>query len=295
MLAVSLLALLLGAVPGAAQETPPAREHVVRVGDTLWDLAGQYLANPFLWPMIFEANRSVVEDPHWIYPGERLLIPPVPGQPAAQPPGEPAVQAPVTEAAVQPPQPAQAAQPGEPAGRAAAEVTLDLRRPVIPPAQYHSTPWLEQSVAARTAGLVLRLADEPSAAADKIPPAMHPHARIVIGELSSPAPAVGDSLVIARLGRVLEGYGQVVEPLALVRVDSVGEKVLTGRLLVQFDEARVGAQVLRLERMPEIPLAALLGGERTRRPAARILVPRQLFDRRARLREHGGRAAPAGR
>jgi hypothetical protein len=225
--------------------------------------------------MIFEANRSVVEDPHWIYPEERLTIPAVPGQPAAQPPVEPAARPPVAEPTIQP---AQAAQPAEPTGRAAAAVTLDLRRPVIPPAEYHSTPWLEESVAARTAGRVLRLADEPSTAADKIPPAMHPHARILIGELSSPAPGVGDSLVIVRLGRVLEGYGQVVEPLALVRVDSVGEKVLTGRLLVQFDEARVGAQVLRLESMPEIPLGrAVPVANGPEGQLLEFLAPRQLY------------------
>jgi hypothetical protein len=64
-----------------AQERPEAgREHVVRRGDTLWELARSYLANPFLWPQIFEANRGVVENPHWIYPAEKLLIPGLAGE-----------------------------------------------------------------------------------------------------------------------------------------------------------------------------------------------------------------------
>ncbi len=30
-----------------------ARVHVVQRGDTLWDLARQYLNNPYLWPQIW--------------------------------------------------------------------------------------------------------------------------------------------------------------------------------------------------------------------------------------------------
>lgn len=50
-----------------------SRTHIVQKGDTLWDLAGKYLGNPYAWPQIWELNQWV-KDPHWIYPGDPLVI-----------------------------------------------------------------------------------------------------------------------------------------------------------------------------------------------------------------------------
>jgi hypothetical protein len=54
---------------------PPAgaQVHVVVSGDTLWDLAQQYLGNPYLWPQIWERNQYIL-DAHWIYPGDPIIL-----------------------------------------------------------------------------------------------------------------------------------------------------------------------------------------------------------------------------
>jgi hypothetical protein len=50
-----------------------SRTHLVEKGDTLWDLSGKYLGNPYAWPQIWELNQWI-KDPHWIYPGDPLII-----------------------------------------------------------------------------------------------------------------------------------------------------------------------------------------------------------------------------
>jgi hypothetical protein len=53
-----------------------AAYYIVVRGDTLWDLAGRFLNNPYLWPQIWDQNKYVT-DAHWIYPGDPLILPKV--------------------------------------------------------------------------------------------------------------------------------------------------------------------------------------------------------------------------
>jgi hypothetical protein len=50
--------------------------YIVNRGDTLWDLAGRFLDNPYLWPQLWDTNKYI-EDAHWIYPGDPILFPAV--------------------------------------------------------------------------------------------------------------------------------------------------------------------------------------------------------------------------
>lgn len=82
---------------------PPegAQVHVIQSGDTLWNLAGQFYQDPYLWPQLWENNRYIL-DAHWIYPGDPLVLGPAvapvdqlsatggagSGAPGETPPGE---------------------------------------------------------------------------------------------------------------------------------------------------------------------------------------------------------------
>lgn len=244
--------LLLGAASAHAQDQPAQqREHEVRPGDTLWDLARAYLENPFLWRLIYDANRDVVDNPHWIYPAERLIIPPLlstdaPNSPTRAPLGTP-LGTPITEVAAEP-----VAEPPvteEPT----VVTTVDLRRPVIALAEYLAAPWVSNTAEGQVAGSILRLVD-PSAVRDRLPSTVHPNDRVHIGDLRGTLPRVGDSLSVVRFGRRIANHGVIVEPLAVLFVEQVGDGVATARVVRQFGTARLGDSVLPLETLPSIGL-----------------------------------------
>ena len=104
--------LLLPCAALAQQEAPavaPPPEgliHTVVEGDTLWDLSAKHLGSPWKWTEIWERNRFVT-NPHYIYPGIRIVIfPPPPTEVSlgeTPPPPAPAPAAAADNAATVPP------------------------------------------------------------------------------------------------------------------------------------------------------------------------------------------------
>jgi hypothetical protein len=233
--------------------------HVVRKGDTLWDLASFYLSDPFLWPEIYRLNTMVVEDPHWIYPSEELVLP-GPGEvtpEVAEVPGE--VRVPGEEVARVPEVPVE----GPPAElqelksifvpREATRRTLIYRR--TPP-----TPALAVSESDFYRSGVLAPLDElgprgrvidtalPGNVPVKVPDTPPRYGKIYVSHPDGQAPEPGDRVLLWRIERRVKPYGYVVRPTGVATIAAVHEDVSTAVVIALFDRVKVGDQATLLQK-----------------------------------------------
>ncbi|MGQ0561879.1 MAG: LysM peptidoglycan-binding domain-containing protein [Gemmatimonadota bacterium] len=243
---MAVLALLCtaAAAPAMGQEPTQAqqKEHVVRKGDTLWDLARQYLDDPFRWPLIFDANKQVVENPHWIYPAEKLVIP---GMQADQ------VAVAVAE------QPARAPQRTRfyaPVTTAAGPTLISTEREsanLVQVSEWLAAPWISDSAALGinaeiTKPLAVRNQD------DKLRQTFHPYDELILGtEADGIQP--GDRLLVVRLTRNVRDLGWEVVPQGVLLVDSIGPRRAVATITTQFADLMVGDMTMPLPAAPAMP------------------------------------------
>ena len=244
------------------------RVHVVRPGDTLWDLARFYLNDPFLWPEIYRLNTMVVEDPHWIFPDEVLRIPgemlavapeTVPGVP---PETVPRV-APETLAALPPPPPVAPAPEEEQvfpesltifAGRTAAEREGRLiYRPMEPVAgvvvsegDFRRSGWLAPLSEVGALAQVLEPI-APTVVRGELPSTVHVFDRFTMTFPGGRPPAEGERYLAFRIERRVDPWGVIVRPTGLATVVAVHDEVATAVLVESYARVLAGDRLVRAE------------------------------------------------
>jgi hypothetical protein len=267
-------AALLVAIPSSsllAQEPLP-QTHTVRKGDTLWDLAQHYLKDPFLWPGIYRQNTDVVEDPHWIYPGEILRIAPtdvasvptmdtpVP-QPATSPAdstGSDTLATPDSSEALArgPQQPSLAEESDEQLPlfsaerpRTVAEILKSYTDQPYRPlrrSEFYSSGFLTEKQRLPYGRVLGPVTPQQIKAVNTRANAL-PFTTIALEPPKGATYEIGDTMLILQLGGEIEPYGDVVVPTGLARIiETVDDRYLAS-IVATYGAVRKGQRILPIE------------------------------------------------
>jgi hypothetical protein len=268
-------ALAMAALPsGAAAQEPLPQTHTVRKGDTLWDLAQLYLKDPFLWPGIYRLNTDVVEDPHWIYPGEVLRIAPtenVASVPTMDTPVPPAAEdstmlladsarvgADSTDALAQGPQQpslaeGQEAEQGplfpERRRRSVAEVLKAYTRQPYRPlrrSEFYSSGFLTENQRLPYGRVIGPVTPQQIKAVNSRANAL-PYTSISLEPPRGASYEVGDSLLLVRLGQELEPYGHAVIPTGVAHITEALDGYYVADIVATYGPIRNGQRALPME------------------------------------------------
>lgn len=243
---------------GDQQQAIPAT-HTVQQGESLWQLAQQYLGDPLLWPEIYRLNTDVVEDPHWIYPGEELRLQPGEEEPLALAPAPadtgtvnvtvtPTSDSAAAPVAVQPrvisTGPTIFATVNQPR---ISTTAIDARSAsayrAVREGEYYASGFLTEGLPLPS-GRVLANAQTSVRGAIRTTTTARVFERVVISTPPDTPLDSGALLLVFRRGDEVPGYGEVIIPTGLLRVyDPTGDRPLA-EVVRQFDRVSEGQEVI---------------------------------------------------
>ena len=243
---IALVAALAAAGPALAQapvERPAT--HVVKKGDTLWDLAKTYLGDAFQWPQIYKLNTETIRDPHWIYPGQLFKLPggamgtaEVAGAPAAKSPDVPAGSG------------ATSFNPafGHVESKTRASVLQNARHTAVRAGDYEAAPYMWSDGGPSEGGRLDGTAEPAGVAMTLNLRPIQFREEVFVTMPRGMAAAVGQTLLVYRMAEKVAGQGQVVVPTGELRVLALmdGNRARAD-LIRQFEDVYAGQQLTQLE------------------------------------------------
>jgi len=257
--AILALAALTPIAASAQEGQPSTKSHTVVRGDTLWDLARRYLSDPFLWPQIYRLNTDVVEDPHWIYPGEvlRLVEPPegaqaVPAQ-DTPPPGTPADSAAGPEEELEYPMP-EFARRRRTESLEGLRVYLDQPYQPLRAGEFYSAGFLSEE-RPLPYGIMLGTVTPQQIRNLSERAAVTLFSHVAVRAPSGATYAVGDSLLVVVRELGFPGFGEMVIPTGMVRITGRAENQYLGEVVAVYGSMRNGQQTIPAERFQPGPKA----------------------------------------